>query len=67
MFFESIFSLFEDNEIVSILELKKNFKNKVSEIIDSSSKITYENKQLMKKIIKNMISSYLRLLFNRKK
>ena len=67
MFFESIFSLFEDNEIVSILELKKNFKNKVSEIIDSSSKITYENKQLMKKIIKNMISSYLRLLFDRKK
>jgi len=67
IFFENIFALFEDNQIVSILELRKNFKNKVTKIIDSSNKISLENKQVMKKIIKNMISSYLGLLFNRKK
>ena len=66
IFFETLFELFESNKIKKLSDLKKNSREKISKIIDSSSKITKENKELMKSIIKSMISLYLRLLFDRK-
>ena len=66
VFFETVFDLFENNEIGSFLELKKNSKEKISKIIDSSAKISKEHKELMKSIIKSLISLYLKILFDRK-
>jgi hypothetical protein len=66
IFFETLFDLFESNDIDSFLELKKNSKEKIINIIDSSTKISDENKKLMKTIIKSMISIYMKLLFDRK-
>ena len=66
VFFETVFDLFENNDIDSFLELKKNSKEKITKIIDSSAKISKEHKELMKSIIKSLISLYLKILFDRK-
>lgn len=67
IFFDTIFDLLEYRNNHSFLELKNNWKDEADRIIKSSKEISEENKKLMIDITKNMFSSYVKLLFSKKK
>lgn len=67
LFFDTLFGLLEYNESRSILELKNNFKDEASRIIKNSKEISEEHKKLMIDITKNMFSTYIKLLFSKKR
>ena len=67
LFFDTLFDLLEYNDNRSFIELKNYWRNEASRIIKSSKDIDAEHKKLMIDITKNMFSTYIKLLFNRKR
>ena len=67
IFFDTIFQLLEYKNKKTLTDYKKNFKYELNRIIFSSKGISKENKELMINIIKNLFSTYLMLLFGKKK